>query len=160
MAKKKLTIDDIFDDDDFGLLDSKTKTSLVKTDEDRLIDSFEEINTFFDKNQREPNKSSMSEYGLMAKLKNFRENEAQKKILKPFDRHNLLGYVEMEKQTIDDILNDDDDLGLLDSDKDLDIFKFKHTPRPEERAEADFVAQRKPLKEKEFEKYNDHPVEM
>lgn len=153
MAKKKLTIDDIFDDDDFGLLDSKTKTSLVKTDEDRLIDSFEEINTFFDKNQREPSKSSMSEYGLMAKLKNFRENEAQKKILKPFDKHNLLGYVEMEKQTIDDILNDDDDLGLLDSDKDLDIFKFKHTPRPEERAEADFVAQRKPLKEKEFEKY-------
>lgn len=153
MAKKKLTIEDIFDDDDFGLLDSKTKTSLVKTDEDRLIDSFEEINTFFDKNQREPSKSSMSEYGLMAKLKNFRENEAQKKILKPFDKHNLLGYVEMEKQTIDDILNDDDDLGLLDSDKDLDIFKFKHTPRPEERAEADFVAQRKPLKEKEFEKY-------
>lgn len=153
MAKKKLTIDDIFDDDDFGLLDSKAKTSSVKTDEDRLIDSFEEINTFFDKNQREPNKSSMSEYGLMAKLKNFRENEAQKKILKPFDRHNLLGYVEMEKQTIDDILNDDDDLGLLDSDKDLDIFKFKHTPRPEERAEADFIAQRKPLKEKDFEKY-------
>ncbi len=152
MAKKKLTIDDIFDDDDFGLLDSKGKTSTLKSDENRLTDSFEEINTFFDKNKREPNRSSMSEYGLMAKLKNFRENEAQKKILKPFDRHNLLGYVEMEKQTIDAILNDDD-LGLLDSDKDLDIFKFKHTPRPEDRAEADFVAQRKPLKEKEFEKY-------
>lgn len=149
---KKLTIDDIFDDDDFGLLDSKAKTSNVKTDEDRLVDSFEEINAFFDKNKREPNKSSMSEYGLLAKLKNFRENETQKKALKPFDRHNLLGYVEMEKQTIDDILNDDD-LGLLDADKDLDIFKFKHTPRPEDRAEADFVAQRKPLKEKEFEKY-------
>lgn len=149
---KKLTIDDIFDDDDFGLLDSKAKTSNVKTDEDRLVDSFEEINAFFDKNKREPNKSSMSEYGLLAKLKNFRENETQKKVLKPFDRHNLLGYVEMEKQTIDDILNDDD-LGLLDADKDLDIFKFKHTPRPEDRAEADFVAQRKPMKEKEFEKY-------
>jgi hypothetical protein len=67
-----------------------------------------------------------------------------------------LGYVpkQLEKQTIDDILNDDD-LGLLDEDKDLDIFKFKHTPRPEERAEADFVAQRKPLKEKEFEKYEE-----
>jgi hypothetical protein len=149
---KKLTIDDIFDDDDFGLLDSKAKTSNVKTDEDRLIDSFEDINAFFDKNKREPNKSSMSEYGLLAKLKNFRENETQKKVLKPFDRHNLLGYVEMEKQTIDDILNDDD-LGLLDADNDLDIFKFKHTPRPEDRAEADFVAQRKPMKEKEFEKY-------
>ena len=60
-----------------GLLDSKAKSSSVKSDEDRLIDSFEEINAFFDKNNREPNKSSMSEYGLMAKLKNFRENEAQ-----------------------------------------------------------------------------------
>jgi hypothetical protein len=153
MAKKKLTIDDIFDDDDYGLLDSKAKTSVVKTDEDRLIDSFEEINTFFDKNKREPNKSSMSEYGLMAKLKNFRENQTQKQILKPFDRHNLLGYVEMEKPTIDDILNEDDELGLLDSDKDLDIFKFNHTPKPEDRADADFVAQRKPIKEKAFEKY-------
>lgn len=152
MAKKKLTIDDIFNDDDFGLLDSKVKASTVKTDEERLIDSFEEINVFIDKNDREPNKSSMSEYGLMAKLKNFRGNEDQKKILKPFDRHNLLGHVEMEKQSIDDILNDDD-LGLLETDKDLDIFKFKHTPKPEDRAETDFVAQRKPIKEKDFEKY-------
>ena len=153
MAKKKLTIEDIFNDDDFGLLDSKLKTSAVKTDEERLIDSFDEINSFFDKNQREPNKSSMSEYGLLAKLKNFRENEAQKKILKPFDRNNLLGYVEIERQTIEDIFNEEDELGLLDSDKDLDIFKFTHTPKPEDRADADFVAQRKPIKEKEFEKY-------
>jgi len=152
MDKKKLTIDDIFDDDDFGLLNSKAKTSTLKSDEDRLADSFEEINAFFDKNKREPNKSSMSEYGLMAKLKNFRENETQKKVLKPYDRHNLLGYVEMEKQTIDAILNDAE-FGLLDSDDDLAIFKFNHTPRPEERAKADIVAQRKPLKEKEFEKY-------
>lgn len=153
MAKKKLTIDDIFDDDDFGLLESKVKTSTVKTDEERLIDSFEEINVFVDKNDREPSKSSMSEYGLLAKLKNFRVNEEQKKILKPFDRHNLLGYVEMEKQSIDDILNEDDELGLLKTDNDLDIFKFKHTPRLEDRAESDFVAQRKPMKEKDFEKY-------
>lgn len=153
MAKKKLTIDDIFNDDDFGLLDSKAKSSTIKTDEDRLIDSFEEINVFFDKNNREPNSSSMSEYGLLAKLKNFRQNEKQKKTLKPFDRHNLLGFVEMEKQTIDDILNEEDDFGLLDSDKDLDIFRFKHTPKPDERAESDFVARRKAMKEKDFEKY-------
>ena len=153
MAKKKPTLDDIFNDDTFGLLDSKAKSSTVKTDEDRLVDSFEEINAFFDKNNREPNKSSMSEYGLMAKLKNFRENETQKKILKPFDRHNLLGFVAMEKPTIDDILNVDDDLGLLDLDNDLDIFKFKHTPKPEDRAETDFVARRKAMKEKNFAKY-------
>jgi len=153
MAKKKLTIEDIFDDDDFGLLESKVKTSTVKTDEERLIDSFEEINVFVDKNEREPSKSCMSEYGLLAKLKNFRKNEEQRKVLKHFDRHNLLGHVEMEKQSIDDILNEDDELGLLEADNDLDIFKFKHTPKPEDRADADFVAQRKPMKEKDFEKY-------
>lgn len=157
MDKKKWSLDDIFNDDEFGLLESKVKTTTVKTDEDRLMDSFEEINVFIDKNEREPNKSSMSEYGLMAKLKNFRENEAQKKVLKPYDRHNLLGFealnISQEKQTIDDILNEDDDFGLLDSDKNLDIFKFKHTPKPEDRAEADFVARRKAIKEKDFEKY-------
>jgi hypothetical protein len=154
MTKKKLTIDDILNDDDFGLLESKVKSSTVKTDEDRLIDSFEEINVFFDKNNREPKKGSMSEYMLLAKLENLRQNEKQKKTLKPFDRHNLLGFVEMEKQTIDDILNEEDDFGLLDSDKDLDIFRFKHIPKPEDRAETDFVARRKAIKEKEFEKYD------
>jgi hypothetical protein len=147
MAKKKLTLDDIFNDD-FGLLDSPAKISAIKTDEDRLIDSFEEINTFFNKNNREPNSSSMSEYGLMARLKIFRKDDAQKIILKPFDKYNLLGFVKMKKPTIDDILNDNI-FGLLDS----DIFKFKHIPKIEDRAQSDFVARRTPIKEKDFERY-------
>lgn len=153
MAKKKLTIEDIFDDDEFGLLDSTVETSTVKTDEGRLIDAFEEINLFIDNNGREPGGASMSEYSLMAKLKNFRTNEEQKKILKPYDRYNLLGHIEIEELSIDDILNEEDEFGLLDSDKDLDIFKFKHIPKPEDRAEAEFVAKRKPIKEKDFQKY-------
>jgi len=148
----KKTLDDIFNDDDFGLLDIKTKTTIVKTEEDRLIDSFEEINLFIDKNHREPNTSSMSEYGLYAKLRNFRENETNKKTLKPFDRHNLLGHVEIDELTIDDIFNDDD-LGLLETDNELDIFKYKHISKSDNRAKTDFVAQRKPLNEKEFENY-------
>ena len=152
MSKKKPTLDDIFNDDEFGLLDSKVNTSTEKTEEDRIIDSFEEINIFIDKNKREPSTSSMSEYGLLAKLKNFRQDDSKKKIVKPFDRHNLLGYVEMEKPTLDDILNDDD-FGLLDTDKDLSIFTFKHTPKQEDRAETDFVAQRTSLKEKDFKPY-------
>lgn len=151
-SKKKISLDDIFNDDDFGLLDAKAKNSNVKSEEDRLIDSFEEINTFYDKNGREPNASSMSEYGLLAKLKNFRQDEEKKKIAKPFDRYNLLGEVDIEKPTIDDIMNDDD-FGLLDTDKDLSIFKYKNIPKPDERAESDFVAQRKPLKEKDFQPY-------
>lgn len=38
-------------------------------------------------------------------------------------------------------------------DNDLDIFKFKHTPRLEDRKLPEMVERRKPLKEKEFEKY-------
>lgn len=151
-SKKKISLDDIFKDDDFGLLDSKQITSSVKSEDDRLIDSFEEINAFFEKTGREPNTSSMSEYGLLARLKNIRQNEQQKITLKPFDRHNLLGEVEMPKTSIDDVLNDDE-FGLLNTDSDLSIFKYKHISKEDERAEADFVAQRKPLKEAEFKQY-------
>lgn len=149
--KKKISLDDIFKDDDFGLLDAKEKTSSIKTEEDRLIDSFEEINSFVDKNKREPSSSSMSEYGLLAKLKNFKANETKKRILKPFDRHNLLGHVEMVKPSIDDILNEDDD--LLNTEEELSIFKYKHIPKQDERADTDFVAQRKHMKEKDFKPY-------
>ncbi len=152
--KKKISLDDIFKDDDFGLLDSKAKASNIKSEDDRLIDSFEEINAFVDKNGREPSTSSMSEYGLLAKLKNFRQDEQKKKVVKPFDRHNLLGEIEMEKTSIEDIFNDDD-FGLLDTEKDLSIFKYKHIPKEDDRAETDFVAQRRPMKEKDFKPYED-----
>jgi hypothetical protein len=150
--KKKISLDDIFNDDEFGLLDATAKTSNIKTEDDRLLDSFEEINTFFDKNGREPNTTSMSEYGLLARLKNIRQNEQQKIILKPFDRNNLLGEVEIPKTSIDDVLNDGE-FGLLDTDSDLSIFKYKHISKRNKRDEADFVAQRKPLKEEEFKPY-------
>jgi hypothetical protein len=150
--KKKISLDDIFNDDAFGLLDSTAKASNVKTADQRLIDSFEEINAFVDKNGREPNTSSMSEYGLLARLKNIRENEQQKISLKSFDRHNLLGEVEISKTSIDDILNDDE-FGLLETDSDLSIFKYTHISKEDEREKADFVAQRKPLKEDEFKPY-------
>lgn len=151
MAK---TLDDIFNSDEFGLLDIKPKTSTVKTDEDRLIDSFMEINTFFEKNNREPSTSSMAEYGLLSKLKGIRENEKHKIILKPFDKFNLLGEVEIESKSIDDILHDDA-LGLLSNDEaETSLYHFKHTPKNiEKRADTDFVAQRKPMSEEEFAKY-------
>lgn len=150
--KKKISLDDIFNDDDFGLLDSTVKSSNVKSEENRLVDSFEEINSFFDKHGREPNTTSMSEYGLFARLKNIRQNEQQKMLLKPFDRHNLLGEVELPKTSIDDVLNDSD-FGLLDTGGDLSIFKYKHISKEDERSKADFIAQRKPMKEKEFKPY-------
>ena len=49
------------------------------------------------------------------------------------------------------ILNEEDE--LLDTQDELSIFKFRNIPNPNERAEAEFVAQRKPIKEKEFKRY-------
>jgi T5orf172 domain len=150
--KKKISLDDIFNDDAFGLLEATAKTSNIKTADQRLIDSFEELNAFVDKNGREPSTLSMSEYGLLARLKNVRENEQQRIALKPYDRHNLLSEVEIPQTSIDDILNDDE-FGLLDTDSDLSIFRYKHISKGNERAEADFISQRKPLKEIEFKPY-------
>lgn len=149
MAK---SLDDIFNDDDFGLLESQQKQSFVRTDEDRLIDSFEEINLFFEKNNREPSTSSMSEYTLSARLKGFRANERNKNILKAFDRFNLLGEVELKMETLEDILGDDD-LGLLDDEGDKSIFEFKYTPKEGSRGSADYIAQRQSMTEKDFKKY-------
>lgn len=149
---RKLNLEDVFNDPEFNSIEFNKKTALVKTDEERLIDKFEEINIFIDKNGREPSRSSMAEYQLVGTLKNFRQNEEQKKILKPYDRHNLLGHVEIEKTSIDDIF-DDEDFKMLTESNDLNIFKFKHTPRPEDRKLPEIVERRKPMKEKDFEKY-------
>src|SRR5699024_10334438 len=127
-------LDDIFEDDDFGLLDSRPQTNYVQTDEDRLIESFEEINVFYEKHKREPSFDSMSEYALQTRLKTFKENERTKGVLKVFDRNNLLGNVEEAPKSIDDIF-ENDKLGLLDdAEGDKSIFTFVHTPKPGSRA--------------------------
>lgn len=150
MAK---SIDDILNDDEFGLLDAKVQKSEIKTDEDRLIESFEEINDFFEKNRREPQPTSMSEYALFSRLKEFKANESRKHLLKTFDRHNLLGEMEIKIETLDDILNDDD-FGLLDNEGDNSIFEFKHTPLRSSRDKAEYIAQRQSMPEKEFGRYD------
>lgn len=150
MSKKK-TLEDIFNDDEFGILDSKPKQSNVKTQDERLIESFQEINAFFEKNDREPTESNVTEFMLSSRLKSLRQDANKIEILKPYDTHNLLNAVE-EVKSVDDILKDDD-LGILDTEETLSIFKLKNVPSSADRSETDFVAQRKPLKEKEFLPY-------
>src|SRR5690606_12523412 len=84
--------------------------------------------------------------------KAFRSNETHKKVLKPFDRYNLLGEVAMEEITLDDIL-EDDDLCLLETDADNAIFSFTHTPKPGERAKIENIANRKAMAEEDFAEY-------
>lgn len=154
MSKKKITLDDIFNDDEFGLLESKAKVSNIKSEEERLIDSFQEINAFYQKNNREPKADVfvVSERSLGVVLKELRKNNKKIEILKPYDTYDLLGNVIVEINSIDDILNDDE-FGLLDTDDTSEIFKLKNVPSSKDREETDFVARRKPIKEKEFASY-------
>ncbi|WP_284651640.1 GIY-YIG nuclease family protein [Flavobacterium terrisoli] len=151
---KKKTLEDIFNDDEFGILDSKPKVSNIKSEDDRLIDSFQEINAFFEKNKREPKPDVyvVSERTLGVRLKELRTNKKNSEILKPYDIHNLLGSNVVEINSIEDIMNDDD-FGLLDTTDTLEIFKLKNVPSSKDREEADFVARRKPIKEKDFINY-------
>jgi len=149
MDKDKI-LDDIFSNDPLCLLNVTAKKSNVRTSDERLASSFDEINDFIDKNGKEPepNSANISEYKLYSRLKSLREDEDKKMALEPQDKHGLLKVKKKEIDTIDDIF-DDDSFGIFDDDAGL--FDFKHTPKPDERAKADFVARRRPCKE--FDKY-------
>ena len=150
---KDKILDEIFSNDPFGLLNVKPKISNIKTADERLSNSFEEINEFIAKNEREPepNSSNISEYQLYSRLKNLREDEDKMLALEPQDTYGLLKVEKKEINSIDDIFNDDL-LGIFDDGEAQNLFEFKHTPREIARAEADFVARRKPCKNfKEYE---------
>jgi hypothetical protein len=140
----KYNIEEILNSDPLGLLeDIKPKNPIINED-DRLVNSFYEINVFVDKYKKEPQKSNdIKERQLYARLKSIREDIEKIEILKPYDRHNLL---DIEFENIEEII-ENDPLGLLD-DKE-DIFTLKYIPK--KREESDFVARRKVCKE--FEKY-------
>lgn len=153
MDNKKKTLQDIFDDDELGILNSAPKQSNVKTEDARLIESFEEVNTFFEKNKREPQATNVTEFKLLSRLKTFRNDEKKKGLLKPFDKFNLLGIAKEEIKSVDDILQDDD-LGILDTDETLSIFKLENIP-DKAKDEAEYIGRRKALKEKDFAPYEE-----
>lgn len=148
---KKITLDDIFNDDEFGILDSKPTNSNIKTEDERLIESFQEITDFFEKNNREPEATNVTEFKLLSRLEALRQDAKKVEVLKPFDLHNLLN-TKTEVKSVADILNDDD-LGILDTDDTLSIFQLKNVPSSIDRAESDYVAQRKAIKDKDFQAY-------
>lgn len=169
---KDSILDQIFNNDPLGLLTIKPKKSNTRTADERLLASFQEINDFIENNGKEPepNPSNISEYQFYSRLKSLREDLQKVEQLKPYDIHNLLpeiainrvnesqaeyqsvnqtGNKPKEINSLDDILGDDS-LDLLGGD-DTGLFDFKHTPKDIERAQADFVARRKPCED--FEKY-------
>jgi hypothetical protein len=141
--KKYASLDEIFNDEDFHLIEEKKKAIASNTPDDRLLASFHQINDFFAKNGRAPesNITNVSEYQLYSRLKSIREDPGKVAMLLPQDHYGLLmtkvvntveepraEYQRRPKKEIksfSDIL--DDDLGILEDDAGL--FDFKHTPK-------------------------------
>lgn len=149
MDKNKV-LDDIFNNDEFDILNVKPKIAYARNADERLSASFNEVNDFVEKYNKEPqpNPANISEFQLYSRLKKIRENPEKMLSLQDQDVHGLLNVEKKEINSIDDIFNDDT-FDLLNDDTDL--FDFKHTPKDHERAATDFVARRKPLKD--FDKY-------
>jgi len=141
----RMTLDEVLADND-ELLDVKLPTSTASTEEQRILNSFEEINRFIDRFNRKPgetDKPSVSEQGLRIKLAGLLNKSDIHEILRPYDRHSLLpqeGII--EPQTLDEILELDDDLLTTPQD---DIFKMVHA-RPAA-AKTDKVSERIVCKE-------------
>lgn len=146
--EKKLQ--EIFNDDSFGLLDVKPSSKPAQNEDERLISSFEELNDFYQKNKREPEQGSgIQEHQLYARLKAVREDQTKIQMLKEHDKYGFLKGEQKKINSIQDIFADDS-LGLLDNDTE-GLFDLKHIGKQDDRADADFVAKRKPCKD--FGKY-------
>ncbi len=134
------TLDDILSDDD-DLLDVKAGTNSVSTEQQRIIDSFEEINRFIDRFKRKPgeiNKPSVSERGLQIKLNGLLNDLSLRETLAPHDRHGLIpADAPVVPRSLNDILDDDD---LLTTPQD-DIFDLVHVRPPA--AKPDEIAERR-----------------
>ena len=148
---KDKKLQEIFENDPLGLLNIKPSASPARNEDERLVASFQEVNEFYEEYKRVPEQGgSLKEHQLYSRLKSLRENPVKVEILNVHDKYGLLHYEKKEINSLEDVLNDDP-LGLLGDDS-QGLFDLKHvTPSDIERAEADFVARRKPCKG--FDKY-------
>lgn len=135
--------DSIFSDDPLGLLNVQVNEEKKErsTSETRLIESFEEINQFYEENGREPKVGAdIGEFMLASRLQGIRNNPSKLKTLLPFDFYDLLKCDESKSITVEDILGDDP-LNLLVSEDDNSIFNLTHV-RKSERIRPDYVSRR------------------
>ena len=149
MDRDKL-LKEIFENDPLGLLVVKPTNSPGRNEDERLVASFQEINLFYEENNREPALGGgIQEHQLYSRLKSIRENPFKIENVKNYDIHGLLDYTAKNITSLDDVLNDDI-FGIL-GDDDTGLFDLKHVTNQKERESTDFVARRKPCRD--FHKY-------
>ena len=174
MDKKKLSFEDILNDDPLGLIgEVKPAAAAARTEDERLVASFEEINAFYEKENREPQKGNVQESTLFFRLEGLKHAPGKISTLKRYDRFNLLPTASnrkdyttiilpessiaaeppIEKMIVKkdkpveiksiDDILDDDLLGILDTEEDS-IFDLKHVSKADKKTTMpDYVARRK-----------------
>jgi hypothetical protein len=151
-------LDEIFEDDDQGLLDSRDANH-APSQIHRLREGFAEINGFVDGRGRVPSdKGEQLERRLARRLAAIRQDRSKTQALAQDDRHVLLGSSpEKEVQadrhfdeasenvtSLDDILADAD--GLLDSEA-QELFEERHIQFGAKKNMPDEIAQRTPCRD-------------
>jgi hypothetical protein len=134
----KPTLDDILAGSD-PLLDVKPAARAASTEQQRILDTFTEVNQFVDRHKRKPgdtDKPSVSERGLRMKLNGLLNDAASRELLLPYDHHMLLPVATVKQpQSLDEIFEDD----LLTTPQD-NIFDLVHVKPPA--AKPDEIAER------------------
>lgn len=143
MKNKENKLKDVFDSDEFNLLnvDSTDKTT-VKEEDQRLIDSFQEISDFYETNDRPPSKSGILEFKLFSRLESIKKSASKVKTLLPFDFYNLLDSGKTKSVEPYEIIQNDPLNILADSDEDLSIYEMKNVPKSN-RIRPDYMSRRK-----------------
>ena len=131
----------LVDDDDLGLLDVKPKQGYGMSEDDRLVESFFEINEFYRQYNCEPTKNitDIQEARLAMRLASLRKEYEKVNTLIGFDEFDLLSPTK-EIESLNDIFADDD-LDILGGADGDGIFKLKHIPKTIDM--PDYVAKRK-----------------
>ena len=144
----------LIDADDLGLLKVKPKRTPQSSEEERLLDGFQQILRFVETTGAAPAEKSadMSERLLFVKLNAIRFNQQQRERLLPFDEYGLLKdaallpeKAEALPATMDEVLDDVffDSLNT----KANEIFTIKNIPLTKDIEAPDYVAQRKACKD-------------
>lgn len=147
-------LDKLIAADDLGLTKPKPKRTPQTSEEERLLEGFQELVRFVETTGAAPIErgDGMNERLLFTRLNAIRKNPAQCERLLPFDEYGLLkGEVPVSvaeapgPATLNDIL-DDAFLDSLEAEA-PDIFTIKHIPLAKEIEAPDYVAQRKSCKD-------------
>jgi len=149
MSKAKFTEDDDALLAELGVEAEANNVGSRSPSEERIIAGFEDIERFFEQNNRLPThgeEKDIFERLYAVRLDKIRASEECRSVLAGLDKHGLLQTLPITKATAEDAIDDDAllaELGVLDSGE-HDITKLTHVKTRAEMRAAEEIAKRTP----------------